>query len=134
MQYAPLLKKLNTEPAYIRPLPNGKLSEFFSAYEWLRGHWIPQGYRFNGANIWTVIGLTWRILYPPNHPIVKRASGVHDWLYENQTFDRKLADLVFRELLIADGCPRWKAAVMYRALRVGGWAAWNKAKRKLKDA
>jgi hypothetical protein len=71
---------------------------------------------------------------------------VHDWLYRNQGlvpvcmldpvtgevvpvphdgFTRKQADDIFHTILLETGTPSWKAALMHRAVRIGGARGWR---------
>lgn len=59
------------------------------------------------------------------------AGVVHDKLYQDGqiagvVIDRELADRVHRELVQWKGAPAWKAAAMFRALRLFGWWAWRR--------
>lgn len=83
---------------------------------------IPAGYCFDGASIppalWSVIG----------HPFVPqfvRAALVHDYAYTVKPVERKAADVAFRDLLVNDGAGEWRAALMYRAVRLAGAASWS---------
>jgi hypothetical protein len=54
----------------------------------------------------------------------RKAGVVHDFLYRHRLESRATADAVFREALRADGVPRWRVALMYAGVRLGGWVAW----------
>lgn len=58
-----------------------------------------------------------------------RASIMHDWLYENKTFDRITSDKVFYHALRADGVGHILAWSMYKGVRLGGAAYYNKSAR-----
>lgn len=71
-------------------------------------------------------------LIPPDD--YAESGVVHDFLYEmaevleavtGQKITRKMADDAHREILQLLGCPGWKIALMYSALRAGGWKAWR---------
>lgn len=64
----------------------------------------------------------------------KVASVAHDELYESGSLPRKLADQIYRDLLVACGTSRWKAWVAYRSLRAGGWVAYNRYRKLEKEA
>lgn len=49
-----------------------------------------------------------------------RAAVIHDFLYRNGKFTRSICDQVFHEALLSDGVSRWRAAMMYAAVRVFG--------------
>ena len=67
---------------------------------------------------------TWKIIPPFEYPAVY-AAIVHDILYDGEIFDRKKCDAIFYEALKASGEDAWKCWVMYKAVRLGGWASWN---------
>jgi hypothetical protein len=53
-----------------------------------------------------------------------KAAVIHDWLYSSQAVDRKTADQVLREALIASGYSKVTASAFYAAVRVGGGSHW----------
>lgn len=63
-----------------------------------------------------------------------KAAVIHDWLYVAQVTNRKDADGIFLRIMREDGVSLWKRRVCYRAVRIGGWAAWNaSARRKARE-
>jgi hypothetical protein len=60
--------------------------------------------------------------------ILGKSPWLHDYLYRMPLpdVDRKKADFLFYTGAIDEGMKPWKAEVMYRGLRLGGWASWNK--------
>jgi hypothetical protein len=55
------------------------------------------------------------------------ASAVtHDWLYRMGPVPRAVADRVFRDLITREGYSSAKAWMMWTAVRLGGWSAWNR--------
>lgn len=50
---------------------------------------------------------------------------VHDYLYATHETTRQEADQIMYELLRAGGMGRIRASAAYRAVRLGGWSAWN---------
>jgi len=56
----------------------------------------------------------------------RRAAVLHDFLYCAQHLTRKQADDLLLEAMEAIGVQAWKRNAMYAAVRVGGWAYWNK--------
>ena len=58
-----------------------------------------------------------------------QAGVVHDWLTWSQFFTRKETDTIFSELMIKYGTYKYKAKLMYRAVRTFGWIAWNRYKK-----
>lgn len=64
-----------------------------------------------------------------------RPGVVHDWLYEKGRIDdgiitRVEADTVWNEASDADGQPRVRSRTMWIGIRVGGWVAWNRHRKK----
>lgn len=53
-----------------------------------------------------------------------RASVLHDWLYWNQQFDRRTADGLFYEAMLATSVVAWKRWALYSAVRAFGERAW----------
>lgn len=71
---------------------------------------VPAGFRFDGASIPQVaMGIT-------GWPGI-RAACVHDWLLLQPGYDRRTADLVFREALAHCGVGHDLADLMFRAVR-----------------
>lgn len=56
----------------------------------------------------------------------RRAAVVHDELYKTGAVPRKDADLRFLEAMEEAGVGWLKRRMMYRAVRLGGWAAYQK--------
>ena len=83
---------------------------------------IPSNFIFDGASIprvfWSVVGSP----FEDNHEL---AGLVHDWLYHKHICTRKEADHVFLYILKQHGAARWKARVMFRAVRMFGGNFWN---------
>ncbi|MBN9308795.1 MAG: DUF1353 domain-containing protein [Devosia sp.] len=62
-------------------------------------------------------------LFPPHDPQYAAAAVLHDYLYswrspDGEAFDRATADGIFLEAMLILGVPRWKALVMFAAVRV----------------
>lgn len=83
---------------------------------------VPEGFVINGASIprflWSIIGSPWSGRYA-------KGSGIHDWVYYDQTFTRKECDEIFLEIMVLDKVPAWKRFVIFRALRIFGGFAWK---------
>ena len=56
------------------------------------------------------------------------ASIIHDYLYSKGMFDRKTCDLIFKDILCLVETPKWKRDMMYKAVRLGGFFAYNRKK------
>ncbi len=54
-----------------------------------------------------------------------KAAVLHDYLYKNHLVSRRMADLIFYEAMLVGGTLKWKAKVMYYAVRSWGWLAWK---------
>lgn len=89
---------------------------------------ISKGFIYDGASIprflWSIIGCPFR-------PKYRAVALVHDYLYSIYA-DRKLADQIFKQMLLDAGVSKVKAATMYRALRMFGGRAYRKCKRTIK--
>lgn len=79
------------------------------------------GFECDGASIPRAL---WRLCgHPLQYPRV--IAGIpHDWLYKAHITSRRVADAIFREILVDLGFPIWKAWVEWFALRLFGWFAW----------
>lgn len=106
---------------------------------------IKRGFRFDLASTPWLATLLGRWIGIAPDAVSPAATAVHDYLYrhggrvtvwidpgdgsgmvaEERQFTRKEADQLFRTILLETGAPRWKAAVMYRAVRVGGGRGWR---------
>lgn len=83
---------------------------------------IPGGFRCDLASI--PGPLLW--LFGPNGRH-QRAALFHDAGYQTQpTAIRSTIDQVFRAIMLDDGVPRWKAELMYVAVRLFGRSAWDR--------
>ena len=74
-------------------------------------------------NTSTDLASTPRLLWPWFPPFGKytQASVIHDRLCVTKEVDRKIADKVFYELMIRYGTSKWKAKIMYFAVRCFSW-------------
>ena len=89
---------------------------------------IPKGYRTDLASVPRIPGIYWRVGGKAVLPAI-----VHDWLYEcgHPDLTRKAADDVFLEAMADEADPPWWSTrqIMYRAVRLGGGAAWSRYRR-----
>lgn len=83
------------------------------------GNWtfINSGFIYNGASI---PGAFWFFIGEPTEQKFALASLIHDYLYMMRA-DRGLADSAFRELLDDAGVNGRRVALMFWAVRAGGW-------------
>lgn len=82
----------------------------------------------------------WRLLPPAgdHRQPYGMAALWHDWVYVHQQIDskpctRKNADLLFREIMIYVGVSRFRATLMYLAVRAGGWLGWRRNRREAQN-
>ena len=83
---------------------------------------IARGFVFDGASIPRVF---WMTTGCPFRPRYRAASLVHDYLYSIKA-NRKLADLIFKQMLLDAGVSKYTAGKMFRAVRLFGKKAWRK--------
>ena len=84
---------------------------------------IAKGFVFDGASIPRVF---WLSTGCPFRPRYRAATVVHDYLYSIKS-DRKLADQIFKQMLLDAGVSKVKTAMMYRSLRMFGKKFWKKS-------
>lgn len=116
----------------LRSIPGRYEMETAAPFEWVGPDItvrIPKHYVFDGASIprpfWRVVGSPWGPY--------RDAAAVHDYLYSHghkayPEVTRKQADKYFRQIMLEVGIGKTLAAIMYRAVRVGGWRGWNRAR------
>jgi hypothetical protein len=87
---------------------------------------VPAGFVTDFASIprlfWTLI---------PKLGPYNMAAVIHDYLYRTQPdgWTRRMADEVFYDLMREDGVRASRAWTMHRAVRLGGWVNWRRARR-----
>ena len=86
---------------------------------------MPAGFETDFAS---VPRLFWRVVPPWGR--YSPAAVVHDYLYHTGKVSRLAADRLFLELMAALGVPLWKRQIMYWAVRLGGWLAWNASRKR----
>lgn len=82
---------------------------------------IPRGFITDFASVPRV--LWW--LFPPMGRYGK-AALVHDYLYYTKDVSRVEADRIFLHAMLMMGVARWKAHLMYIAVRLFGWTRWRR--------
>ncbi len=55
----------------------------------------------------------------------RRPGVLHDWLYSESFYARKLADQLLLSALRADGTPLIPAVLIYLSVRAFGWIFWD---------
>ena len=82
---------------------------------------VPKGFLYDGASVpWLVTRLV-----PRKGGLYDRAACLHDWLYGTHILPRKEADRLFYKAMLSDNVPKWKAYMIYRAVRIGGSSSYN---------
>ncbi len=95
-----------------------------------RAYFIPKGFVTDFASIPRPL---WWFASPTDYPVL-RASLLHDYLYRTgHRIDRKYADKLFYKLMVEDGMPRWKAKLVYWAVRIFAKRAWEGYRRNRED-
>lgn len=88
---------------------------------------IPKGFQTDFASV--PKSLHWFVEPYGKH---SKAAVLHDYLYTTlggkYNLTRKECDQTFYHALVKCGVLRWKAYVMYKAVRIAGWVPWNKYK------
>lgn len=85
---------------------------------------VPTGFITDGASIpW---GFQW--LLKKGGPLFPCAV-VHDYLYCCANIPRKEADQIFLEMMLENEVSRWKAYLMYGAVRIFGGLFYGRSKR-----
>jgi hypothetical protein len=123
-----------TGPLRVEILPSGRRARLTQPYRvgTAAGRIIevPEGFETDFAS---VPRLFWRIVPPWGR--YSPAAVAHDYLYSTGKVSRKEADGIFLELMERLTVPLWKRYVMYWAVRLFGWFAWNAhAKRQVAHA
>ncbi len=86
-------------------------------------YFIPKGFETDFASVPRFL---WWLVAPTDYPLL-RASLLHDYLYRtSKRHSREWADRVFVKLATEDGLPKWKAALVYLAVRVFGKKVWDR--------
>lgn len=82
---------------------------------------IPAGFRTDFASI-----PQWFLSFFPRDCATARAAVLHDYLYREEGWDRRVSDAIFRRALLDDGVGRWTAFFMWLGVRVGGWRSFKR--------
>jgi len=77
--------------------------------EWIR---VPMGFITDFASIPQIL---WIIERPTG--LHGKAAVLHDWLYQNGLYTRKVCDMIFREAMEVSGVEPWRREAMYYAVR-----------------
>jgi len=85
---------------------------------------VPRNFITDGASCPKIL---WSLCAPMSGPQVEGAV-LHDFLYSMDSdlgFSRKQADEMFRDTMLAEGTPKWRAQLIYRGVRLGGSKSWK---------
>lgn len=88
---------------------------------------IPESSIWDGASIPRI---SWSLTGSPFLPEFRKASLVHDYIYNTGCMTRKQADKEFLRLLLNNGVSKYTAYKMYYAVRMGGVFGWRKWRKK----
>ena len=80
---------------------------------------VPKGFRTDLASVPRIL---WCLIPPFGR--YSQAAVIHDYLYHFQEGTKKVADEIFYELMLRYGTYKWKAKIMYLAVRLFGGGAW----------
>jgi len=83
---------------------------------------VPKYFQYDGAS---VPPMAWQVIGTPFQPRFMVAAVFHDWLYHTHQVDRKAANDLFYDLLIAGGVREAKASVMLAAVETFGAWYWK---------
>lgn len=78
---------------------------------------VPAGYASDGCSTPRCL---WSLVSPAIDNRTIRGAVGHDWLYENHVCTRYEADNWFYSTMVEDGFPRFKAALAWTGVRIGG--------------
>ncbi len=115
------------DPLDVRALDDGKRWKLTHEFRYITlagfSLYIPAGFITDFASI---PRLVWWVC-PPATGLHRKASVVHDWIYNTPgvTLTRKQADGIFLEIMKSAGVPTWKRKAMYLAVRTFGGSSYK---------
>lgn len=83
---------------------------------------VPKNFIFDFASV----PLFFQRVFPKSGARYDRASCLHDWLYATELYSREKCDEIFYKAMKADKVPKWKAKIMFYAVRIFGGLVWRK--------
>jgi len=89
---------------------------------------VPEGFVTDFASVPRIF---WAIISPVDRH--GKAAVIHDYCYATGIYNRKVSDVIFLECLDVLGVEPWKQWCMYKAVRIGGWRAWQKHRKREKE-
>lgn len=90
---------------------------------------VPAGFVWDGGSVPRAL---WMFLDPWGS--ASKAFLLHDWLYRTQERSRLVSDAIFMEAMEVLGVGFVKRKLLFRGVRMGGWLAWSKNKKKLNES
>ena len=116
-----------TSPLIVSPMPDGRRWKLFRSFTYhitsRRSKdkiTVPAGFITDFASIPWVF---WSWL--PAWGKYGKAAVIHDYLYQNHLLSRRMADLIFYEAMLVGKTKKWKAKLMYLAVRIWGGLTWR---------
>jgi hypothetical protein len=87
---------------------------------------VPAGFTTNYASLAAFHNILLFVIYALLVTYGNRACTTHDWLYTEGKLSRKDCDDVFYRALRADGVAKWRAAIFWVGVRIGGASHYSK--------
>lgn len=86
---------------------------------------VPIGFASDGAS---VPRFFWRYVFPPGDVHAMRAAFLHDYVYRTHPkgWTKKMADTMFLEVMLEDGCKKSSAKKAYYGVKFFGYPSWRK--------
>lgn len=84
---------------------------------------VKAGFVYDGASI---PRLFWSLIGSPFTGTHTRAAFIHDALYAAESYDRKICDWIFLQILQKHGCSWIKRNTLWLAVRIFGGFVWKK--------
>lgn len=113
------------DTACLRPHPSGWEVAHDTAFGFGGQEWVIPAGRI--TDLASVPRLFW-FVFPP-FGLYTHAAIIHDEFYERGETPRIFADRAFLAFMVIDGEMLWRAAVMYRIVRLLGWIPWRRRRR-----
>jgi hypothetical protein len=90
-------------------------------YEFIHDYWttVPAGFLTDFAS--APLLLQWAI---PQWGDYGRAALIHDWLYYDQSIERKTSDELFLQAMEVSGVDAHVRYILYASVRLLGWYCW----------
>ena len=125
-----------TSPLIVTIMPDGRKGKLFRQFTYHIGTkyskdrvTVPVGFVSDFASspffVWSLI---------PPWGRYSKAAVLHDYCYSINLHSRKWSDDLFLEAMLVLEVPRWKALLLYWAVRLGGWLPWWQHQRRLRES